>query len=162
MAKTPKSVKIVAKAPPPVTDPTLGVAVGVQKAAHRGIVWCASVIHSPMGSRAGQSSNRSVLADNGRVGRWDGMIRFRPPPYDGYGGLPLNLEFLIRGSKRSTRGKINWWEFPSALFFVRSLMDEIEDYWSAVRVSPPSSETRLNHNLGVYGWGPEGLPLAHS
>ncbi|WP_346158735.1 hypothetical protein [Streptomyces roseiscleroticus] len=78
--------------------------------------------------------------------------RFRYPRYDGYGGLPLNLELLLRDLQARFGKKVDWWETPSALFRARRFMDRVEDHWER---GPGTSTVRtraVNHNLAVFGW----------
>lgn len=77
---------------------------------------------------------------------------FRYPTYGGPGGLPLNIEYLLRDLEGRYGDKIDWWEVPGALFHGRELMDKIEDYWErgAGNISPTAAG--INHDLSVYGW----------
>ncbi len=77
---------------------------------------------------------------------------FRYPSYNGRGGLPFNIELLLRELKDRFGSNLDWWEVPLALFHSRHFLDEVEDYWERGpgRVAPQL--TSINHNLAVYGW----------
>jgi hypothetical protein len=77
---------------------------------------------------------------------------FRYPKYGGPGGLPLNIEYLLRDLERRYGDKIDWWEIPGAVFHGRELMDQIEDYWERGAGSVPPTAIGINHDLSVYGW----------
>ena len=80
---------------------------------------------------------------------WDG---FRYPTYPGHGGLPINIEYLLRELEDRYGPELSWFELPRALFTVRQLMDDIEDYWER---GPGASTPQLSgymHALAVYGW----------
>jgi hypothetical protein len=76
---------------------------------------------------------------------------FRFPLYDAEGGLPLNIELLVRTLEQKFGDRIDFWEVPSALFEVRSLMARVEDYWESSAAFPQRT-TAVMHNLAVYGW----------
>jgi hypothetical protein len=77
---------------------------------------------------------------------------FRRPSYSGYGGLPINIEYLVRELEKTYGTKLNVWELGAALFSVRHVMDEIEDYWERGAGSQVPNRKGINHNLAVYGW----------
>lgn len=77
---------------------------------------------------------------------------FRYPRYNAVGGLPLNIENVVRKLERRFGSKLNWWEIPLATFELRDLMDQIEDYWERGPGAAPPSNTGIMHNLAVYGW----------
>jgi hypothetical protein len=77
---------------------------------------------------------------------------YRYPTYGGPGGLPLNIEYLLRDLERRYGEQVDWWEIPGAVFHGRALMDQIEDYWERGAGSAPSAAAGINHDLSVYGW----------
>ncbi|MER7408885.1 hypothetical protein [Streptomyces cacaoi] len=77
---------------------------------------------------------------------------FRHPSYDGCGGLPLNLEMLLRDLEEHCGRDVDWWEVPSALFRARRFMDKVEDYWERGPGASPVSTTAIHHNLACFGW----------
>jgi hypothetical protein len=78
---------------------------------------------------------------------------FRYPRYGGRGGLPLNIELLLRDLEKHLGSTVSFWELPQALFDARDFMDHVEDYWErgTGSVLPPPTE-KINHALAVYGW----------
>ncbi|HVR64345.1 MAG TPA: hypothetical protein VMU50_20735 [Polyangia bacterium] len=78
--------------------------------------------------------------------------QFRDPRYGGPGGLPINIELLIRRLEQQFGDKVDWWELAHAAFSLRSIMDEIEDYWERGPGAQPPTLAGINHNLGMYGW----------
>ncbi|GGU40633.1 hypothetical protein GCM10010274_30280 [Streptomyces lavendofoliae] len=77
---------------------------------------------------------------------------FRYPSYNGHGGLPLNIELLLRDLKDRFGPNLDGWEVPLALFHGRQFMDEVEDYWERGPGTVVPQLTSINHNLAVYGW----------
>lgn len=151
--KTPDDVVIRLEARQPDADPTLGISV-------------------PQPRSAGISKNKLVtIGDSITQGFQSGAIfntrlswpkivaaeagceaSFRFPLYDGYGGLPLNIEYLLRSLERKYGAEINWWEMPMAAFELRHLMAQIEDYWERGSGSDVHPTSGIMHNLAVYGW----------
>ncbi|RJQ74705.1 hypothetical protein D5S17_22250 [Pseudonocardiaceae bacterium YIM PH 21723] len=80
---------------------------------------------------------------------WSG---YRYPTYNGFGGLPVNVELLLRTLETRYGRAIDWWEVPLALFSVRQWMDELEDYWERGPGSVIGETATINHDLSVYGW----------
>src|SRR5262245_15186786 len=151
-AKTPKSVDVQPSPRRPETDPTLGIpvkAIDGSKSRHRLVALGDSLTH---GFQSGaifhtEISYPAIIA--WEMG-WDSSFRY--PRYQGAGGLPLNIEFLIRRLENSFGARVNWGEPATAVFEVRSCMDEIEDYWERGPGASVPNITALNHNLGIYGW----------
>jgi hypothetical protein len=150
--KTPKSVDVQPSARRPETDPTLGIPLqgaDGSDARHRLVTLGDSLTH---GFQSGaifhtEISFPAIIA--WEMG-WDASFRY--PRYQGPGGLPLNVELIIRRLERTFGDQINWWELAHAVFEVRSCMDEIEDYWERGPGASVPAVTALNHNLGIYGW----------
>jgi hypothetical protein len=90
---------------------------------------------------------------------------FRYPSYNGCGGLPTNLEWIIRNLEQIFGDKLdrNIPEIALATFNISHLLDEIQNYWErgpGNDLSPNNEISRryrqrrgINHNLAVYGWG---------
>jgi hypothetical protein len=151
-ANTPDEVLIAAECPPPVADPTLGIAV-----AHKVGATPANPLVA-IGDSLTQGFKSGAIFDTDlaypaiiawEMGCYD---RFRRPSYNGLGGLPLNLERLLHEMERRYGNEVDWWEVAPALFSLRSLMDEVQDYWERGAGSVLPSLLRPNHNLGIYGW----------
>jgi hypothetical protein len=77
---------------------------------------------------------------------------YRFPRYMGRGGLPLNIEFVLRDLESRFGSEVSAWELPFALFRARDFLDGNEDYWErgAGRIVP--SLTTTVHALANYGW----------
>ena len=109
--RTPEDVEVTTEAREPVTDPTLGNPVASPESTsaprHRLVTIDDSLTH---GFHSGAIYNTDLaypVIITHELG-WDD--RFRCTTYNGYGGLPLNLEFLVR-------------EVPLALFHARNYLD---------------------------------------
>ena len=153
-AGTPDDVVVTATAREPVTDATLGIAVAAE------------------GADAAVPANRLVtIGDSLTQGFQSGAVfhtdlswpaivawelgwydQFRKPVYGGPGGLPLNIELLLRDLEHRFGADLDWWEFPLALFQGRQFMDGVEDYWERGPGSSFPNVTGINHNLAIYGW----------
>lgn len=136
----------------PTFDPTLGIPVEpvgrTGEPPHRLVAVGDSLTHG-FQSGAVFSTDLSwpsiVAAELG----WDGLRR---PRYEGPGGLPLNIELLLRDLEHRFGSALNPFEVPLALFRARRLLDDIEDYWER---GPGAVVPRLDgyvHALAVYGW----------
>ena len=77
---------------------------------------------------------------------------FRYPRYDAFGGLPLNIEYILRALEHKFGSEINFFELPFAAFELRHVMAEIEDYWERGAGANPPKCASVMHNLAVYGW----------
>lgn len=149
--KTPKEVKIRLSARPPVTEPTLGIAVSADGSAakHRLVSIGDSLTHG-FQSLAIFNTDLSYPALIARELGWH--ENFLHPEYPGYGGLPLDLEFVLHQLDAQYGSTINVWELAPAFFFIRNLINEIELYWEQGSGSRFPPAVGINHNLGIYGW----------
>jgi len=135
----------------PVDDPSLGRPVTSSHKGtppHRLVAIGDSLTHGVQ-SGAVYFTNLSypaIIAD--QLG-WAG---YRRPQYQGRGGLPLNIELILRELEHRYGPSIDLWEVPLALFRVRNLMDEIEDYWERGPGSITPAVTSYLHALAVFGW----------
>ncbi|MGW1957589.1 hypothetical protein ACWCPI_33360 [Streptomyces sp. NPDC001920] len=136
-----------------MTDPTLGVDVRPAgqgpPVRHRLVTIGDSLTH---GFQSGAIFNTdlsypAIIADELGWGR-----NFRYPAYPGYGGLPLNVELLLRELSGRFGQDLDWWETPLALFQARRFMDGLEDYWERGPGAVAPRTSFINHNLAVYGW----------
>src|SRR4051794_3163904 len=136
----------------PAFDPTLGKEVerprsGTPK--HRLVAIGNSLTH---GFQSGAIYNTD-LSYPAIIAHELGWTGYRYPKYAGRGGLPLNLELILRDLEQQYGPDLNAWETPLALFRVRDLMDGIEDYWErGPGAAPPPNTRELMHALAVYGW----------
>jgi hypothetical protein len=78
--------------------------------------------------------------------------QFRHPHYPGFGGIPLNIELLVRDLEERFGDEVSWWELPGALFHARHRLAEAEHWWDAGPGSVLPPRGLINHNLGIYGW----------
>lgn len=150
--KTPDDVVVKDVPRRPVEDPKLGVQVDRDAEGsprNRLVTIGDSLTH---GFQSGAIYNTDISWPM-IVARELGWQRyFRYPNYFGHGGLPLNVEFLIRGLEERLGDKTSWWESPLALFRARQFMDDVEDYWERGAGSSVPNIRGINHNLAVYGW----------
>jgi len=156
--KTPAEVLVTMTPRAPIFDPTVGVAVLGQRAAglpalpaapaHRLVTVGDSLTH---GFQSGAIFNTDLSWP--AIVAWEmGIDRFRYPSYNGYGGLPFNIELVIRDLEDNFGDKLDWYELAAALFRLRHIMDEIEDWWERGGGSSTPNVRGIMHNLGIYGW----------
>jgi hypothetical protein len=150
--KTPEEVEVTDTPREPVEDPTLGIEVDREAEGtptNRLVTLGDSLTH---GFQSGAIYNTDLswpVIVAHEMG-WERFFRY--PNYFGFGGLPLNLEFLIRHLEEESGDTTNWWEAPLALFRARQFMDEVEDYWERGAGSKVPRIKGINHNLAIYGW----------
>ena len=152
-SKTPNDV-IITKVPRvPRFDPTLGISVTPpaqpDPPRHRLVTIGDSLTH---GFQSGAIFNTGISYPAIIAHEMGWSEKFRYPSYRGLGGLPLNIEFLLRTLERKYGSNINWWELGLAAFDIRHLMGEIEDWWERGPGSNVPDLIDLNHNLAIYGW----------
>jgi hypothetical protein len=150
---TPPEVIIKMEPREPVSDPTLGVPVPKIEPAkvsdNRLVVVGDSVSH---GFQSGAIYNTDLSYPAIIAWEMGCFESFRFPTYFGFGGLPLNLEFLIRDLEEKFGADIPIWELPLALFAVRNHLAHAEEWWErGGGASEPNFKAILN-NLSVYGW----------
>jgi hypothetical protein len=151
---TPAEVKKRAVGEPrvPVFDPTLGLTVRVKAKGDpptRLVTIGDSLTH---GFQSGAVFNTDISYPAIIAYELGWLDRFRYPRYLGNGGLPLNVELLLRELEASLGSKLSAWELPLALFRARSFMDQVEDYWERGAGKSAPELSAYNHALGVYGW----------
>jgi hypothetical protein len=91
---------------------------------------------------------RLVVASNSRAraGRYDS---FRHPEYLGYGGLPLNLEYLIRDLEQRYGPTLDWWALAAAAFSTYHLLTQIRDCWEHGSGSLVPNTAGIMHKLAI-------------
>jgi hypothetical protein len=152
----PEDVKVTHEPREPKFDPTVGVPPpsatlhqGVEPAPNRLVVIGDSLSH---GFQSGAIYNTDISYP-AIIAHELGWSSFRYPVYGGPGGLPINIEYLLRELEERYGTDVDWWEASRALFRGRQLMDEIEDYYERGPGSRPTANARgINHNLSVFGW----------
>src|SRR6266567_1469046 len=126
---TPDDVVVTVTAREPVTDPTLGIAVAAAGAdaavPPNRLVTIGDSLTQGFQSGAVFHTDLSWPAIVAWELGWYGQ--FRKPVYGGPGGLPLNIELLLRDLEHRFGADLDWWEFPLALFQGRQFMDSVED-----------------------------------
>ncbi len=80
------------------------------------------------------------------------LASFRFPTYQGFGGLPLNLEFLARDLEMKFGSALPIWELPLAAFAVRDHLAQAEHWWEHGAGSVEPNFKHIMDNLRVYGW----------
>lgn len=149
---TPDTVEIRSESPPPVADPSLGIPVALPPAPaprHRLVALGDSLTH---GMKSG-AVFETALAYPAMVARALGWGQaFRVSEFGGPGGLPLNLEVLLRRLERRVGPTLSAWEWPRALLEARAFMDEVEDFWERGPGSHLPPRAGILHDLAVYGW----------
>jgi hypothetical protein len=77
---------------------------------------------------------------------------FRYPFFSGVGGLPINIEYLLRRMDQAFGEDVDWYEIPLAGMYLRHWMDEIEDHWERGPGARPIRYKGPYHNLAVWGF----------
>ncbi len=77
---------------------------------------------------------------------------FRRPDFNGAGGLPVNLEDLLRLLARRYGQTISWFEVPLAVGTLHTFMSNVEDYWERGDGLARAGTGPLHHNLAVWGF----------
>jgi hypothetical protein len=136
----------------PETDPALGIDVPPPAGApprHRLVTIGDSLTH---GFQSGAVFN-TALSYPAIIARELGAIAgFRHPAYEGHGGLPLNIEYVLRRLEQEFGSSISVLEAAFAAFRLRQIMAEIEDWWERGPGATPPRLRGIMHNLGIYGW----------
>ncbi|MGY1617385.1 hypothetical protein ACI797_11665 [Geodermatophilus sp. SYSU D00691] len=137
----------------PQFDPTLGIGLPDSPRrghpAHRLVVLGDSLSH---GFQSGAVFNTDISWPAIVAHELGWLDQFRYPLYGGPGGLPLNIELLLRRFEERFGSGLDFWEVPLALFTARGFLDEVEDYWERGPGRSLPNVQRYNHNLSVYGW----------
>lgn len=149
---TPNDVIVTGTPREPVRDPALGIKVDLPAQAqpkNRLVAIGDSLTH---GFQSGAIFNTDISYPAIIATELGWSASFRYPKYDGHGGLPLNIELLMRTLEQKFGPEIDWWELALAGFTVRHFMAEVEDWWERGPGSHVPESTELNHNLAVFGW----------
>ena len=77
--------------------------------------------------------------------------QFRVPAFSPFGGLPVNLERLLRLLEKEYGPDLSAWDSLGAPFRIRTWMDEIEDYWERGSGTAPRAPEHY-HNLAIWGF----------
>jgi hypothetical protein len=154
---TPPDVVVTDVLRPRIDDPTLGVPLGQRDTdvpapptdpVHRLVSVGDSLVH---GLTSGAVSRTDLS--------WPAILArcldvpFQVPAYGGpLGGLPFNIEGLLRKLQDEFGDRISAIEALALPFALQRLADQNEDYWERGDGSrPPRTDVRYE-NLGIYGW----------
>ncbi|MBV9546671.1 MAG: hypothetical protein JOY61_20070 [Chloroflexi bacterium] len=142
---------ITSEARTPIFDPTLGISVPRPQgdAPNRLVAIGDSLTHG-FQSDAIFNTDWSYPAVIARELGW--YDSFRHPEYIGFGGLPLNIEFLVREIEQRFGAAINWWQLGSAVFFVYGILSQIRNYWEHGAGANVPTTAGIMHNLAVSGY----------
>jgi len=154
---TPADVLVVDRMRPRIEDPTLGVPLGVRPPevlappaapTHPLITVGDSLTHG-VSSGAVSRTDRTWPAI---VARGLGVAH-RSPTYGGpLGGLPFNIEGLLRRLQDRFADEIRGLELVELPVALQRLADENEDYWERGDGSAPPRTDHPYDNIGIYGW----------
>jgi len=151
---TPDDVVVTSEARRPVDDSTLGIPVQLKPAVgnprNRLVSLGDSLTHG-FKNFAVRESRLSYPAMIARELGWE--REFRIPLYDSPGGLPLDLEWLLReleGEFGERLGGIG--EAVATFNAARRLLETHEDFWERGTGSRYMRQPNINHNLAIYGW----------
>lgn len=136
----------------PADDPTLGIAVAApadDQRAHRIVTIGDSLTHG-FQSAAIYNTDLSYGAIIAAELGWSRQFRF--PRYPGLGGLPLNIEYLLRELEVRFGPSFSPLEVPLAALRARSLMNDIEEYWERGPGAVVPNVVGFNHALAVFAW----------
>jgi hypothetical protein len=154
---TPPDVVVTDVLRPRIDDPMLGVPLGQRDTdvpapptdpVHRLVTVGDSLVH---GLTSGAVSRTDLS--------WPAILArcldvpFQVPAYGGpLGGLPFNIEGLLRKLQDEFGDRISAIEALALPFALQRLADQNEDYWERGDGSrPPRTDVRYE-NLGIYGW----------
>jgi hypothetical protein len=136
----------------PVESADLGIAVDVDRRGtprHRLVTLGDSLTH---GFQSGAIFNTDLSYPAIIAHELGWSDHFRYPSYPGFGGIPLNLELLVREVEERFGTSVSPWELPGALFHLRHHLAQSEHWWDDGPGGALPPRGAINHNLGIYGW----------
>ena len=153
-AGTPDDVVVTNEARRPVDDSTLGIAVAPRPATGRPRHRLVSIGDSLTHGFKNFAVRDSRLSYPSMIARELGWEReFRIPLYDSPGGLPLDLEWLLRELEGEFGDKLGGFgEAVRTIGAARRLLESHEDFWERGIGSRALRQPKINHNLAIYGW----------
>jgi hypothetical protein len=140
----------------PVTDPTLGIGVvprDAKPAKHRLVTIGDSLTQGFMSAAVFRTDLSWPAITAYELGL--SVDEFQFPVYEwptGPGGLPLDLERLVRAFGKRYGDRLDFWEIIGAGLWIREYMDRIEDFWETGPGSKTPQSGPAFHNMAVYGW----------
>jgi hypothetical protein len=150
--RTPAEVIVATRSRAPESDPALGIQVRPRAAGtptHRLVTIGDSLTQ---GFQSGAIFKTDISYPALIASELGSGSEFRFPRYEGYGGIGLNLEVLIRELEDRFGAGISWHELPSALVHARGWLAESERYWETGEGAAIPRSSSINHNLAVFGW----------
>ncbi len=149
---TPPEVIITIEARKPASDATLGISVDrpAGEVPPNRLVVLGDSLTQGFQSDAIFNTDWSFPAMIARELGW--YDQFRHPEYRGFGGLPLNLEYIVREIEQRYGSNVQWWQLGSALFHVYNVLTEIRDYWEHGAGAHVPNTIGIMHNLAVSGY----------
>jgi hypothetical protein len=150
-ADIPPDVNITWQARKPENDPTVGVPVPAADAApaHHRLVVLGDSLAQGFQSLAISKTDQSFPALIAKELGWFDQFRF--PTYDGYGGLPLNLELTLRNLEAQF-GEVSLIESLPATAWLLHWAHQIEHWWTTGADQTWHPGPGLMHNLAVYSY----------
>jgi lysophospholipase L1-like esterase len=148
---TPSDLLLREEARKPEIDPTLGITVTRPTRAlakHRLVTIGDSLTQ---GFQSGAAYNTSLSWP--RIVAWElgADEDFNVPAYRKFGGLPFNLEFLLRGLEDKVGVSLeSRWEKAKAVIGALGFYEDVSGYWQHAWREDISSK-RI-HNLAAFGW----------
>src|SRR5262245_39290644 len=153
MSDIPEDLEVTSEARPPVKDSKLGIPVTLPPSdpppKNRLVAIGDSLTHG-FKSLAVHQTHLSYPAMLAHELGWSKEFRF--PLYGGPGGLPLDLEWLLRGLEHKYGEKIDLFESVGALLTARRMLEDNEDFWERGAGARIPKQPGINHNLAIYGW----------
>jgi len=146
-------VKRAARGPRvPVFDPRVGRgAVPATGGARHRLVALGDSLSQGFQSGATINAHLAYPALIARAQGWSDA--YREPAYGGPGGgLPINVEWVLRDLETRFGPDIAPREVPGAALRVRALMDAVEDYWERGEGSGVSGPATIIPALAVFSW----------
>ncbi len=150
----PDGLEIHSEPREPVTDPTLGIPVEVDRTGeppNRLVTIGDSISH---GFQSGAIFHTEVS--------WPAIVAyelgcfktFRRPVYEqpnGPGGIPLDIERALRSFESQFGSSASIFEGPAILLWINRYLDKIEKYWEfGDGTKVPKGD--ILHNLAIFGW----------
>jgi len=150
---TPADVQITSQPRRPIEDSRLGIALaprpvrGVPR--HRLVSLGDSLTHG-FKNFAIRDTRLSYPAMIAHELGWE--REFRYPLYDSQGGLPLDIEWLLRELESYFGESLQAGETVSTVAAARRLLETHEDFWERGPGARPIRQPDINHNLAITGW----------
>jgi lysophospholipase L1-like esterase len=152
--RTPEDVVVTDRSRPRITDPTLGQELGSPE---RGVP---DLPEEPRHALVALGDSLTHGMSNGAVTRpdlsWPALVArslnaaFAVPRYEGpLGGLPLDVEGLLRTLQKDVGDHLDPLELLRLPFLLQGALDTNEDHWEQTGSWP--ADVRYE-NLAIYGW----------